>query len=373
MNRTRRAAFTLIELLVVIAIIAVLIALLLPAVQAAREAARRAQCVNNLKQIGIALHNYHTANDVFPMGGSKAYSVFPSAVYPWSGWSAQALLLGYLEQQPVYNACNFNFAPTFWGGAVNDPNHREGQSPGGASNNMTINLMILGFFLCPSDGNAGRQNLNSYAACYGTTVSTCNWGSSQLISTGLFIQWGAYGIRDCTDGSSNTVAFSEALVGDGRGNGYGGTLANAAPSKYRGNFSMSPPSGGAATSSTDAFANEAAVLQDLAACAAGFQNAPGGSIADHRGYRWADDATGWSMFNTVQQPNDTYNGCRFGCNAQCDPSCGSFYGASSAHPGGVNVLFADGSVKFVKNSIARRIWWSLGTKAGGEVISSDSY
>jgi prepilin-type N-terminal cleavage/methylation domain-containing protein/prepilin-type processing-associated H-X9-DG protein len=368
MPRLQRRAFTLIELLVVIAIIAVLIALLLPAVQAAREAARRAQCVNNLKQIGIALHNYHTANDSFPLGGTKAYSIFPSNLYPWSGWSAQALLLGYMEQQPLYNACNFNFAPTFWGGK----GLREGTT-GGAANNQTINNTIIATFLCPSDGNAGRQNLNSYYACYGTTISTCSWGSSQNVSTGLFMQWASFGVRDCLDGTSNTIAYSEALAGDGQGSGYGGSMSNTNPSRYRGNFIMSPPGGGAANGLVDAYQNVPAVLGDLQACASGFRLGAAGSIADHRGYRWADDATGWTMFNTVQQPNDTYNGCRFGCNAFCDPSCGSFYGASSAHPGGVNTLFADGSVKFIKNSVARTVWWALGTKAGGEVISSDSY
>ncbi len=368
MPHTPRRAFTLIELLVVIAIIAVLIALLLPAVQSAREAARRSQCTNNLKQVGLALHNYHTASDCFPLGGTKTYSIFPSDVYPWSGWSAHALMLGYLEQQPLYNACNFNFAPTFWGGS----GLREGTT-GGAANNMTINNMIINFFLCPSDGNAGRQNLNSYYGCYGTTISTCSWGQGQNVSTGMFMQWASFGMRDLTDGASNTVAFSEALTGDGRGSAYGGSMSNASPSRYRGNFIMSPPGSGQANGLVDAFANPPAVLSDLQACAAGFQLGAAGSIADHRGYRWADDATGWTLFNTIQQPNDTYNGCRFGCDAFCDPSCGSFYGASSAHPGGVNVLMGDGSVKFVKNTINRATWWSLGTKAGGEVISADSY
>src|SRR5262245_44254261 len=105
MSDTRRSGFTLIELLVVIAIIAVLIALLLPAVQAAREAARRAQCVNNLKQIGIALHNYHTANNAFPLCDTVAYSYGYNS--DWGAWSAHALLLGYLEGQPIYNNCNF--------------------------------------------------------------------------------------------------------------------------------------------------------------------------------------------------------------------------------------------------------------------------
>jgi prepilin-type N-terminal cleavage/methylation domain-containing protein len=104
-----RRGFTLIELLVVIAIIAVLIALLLPAVQSAREAARRAQCTNNLKQIGVAMHNYHTGHGTFPVGG--AYTAAYSNTYSsgWGTWSAQALMLGFLEQMPLYNAANFSW------------------------------------------------------------------------------------------------------------------------------------------------------------------------------------------------------------------------------------------------------------------------
>src|SRR4051812_44022435 len=106
MSAPKRRAFTLIELLVVIAIIAVLIALLLPAVQAAREAARRSQCTNNLKQMGIGMHNYHSTHGVFPLGGSENWSGYGYTA-GWGTWSAQALLLGYMEGQPLYNSANF--------------------------------------------------------------------------------------------------------------------------------------------------------------------------------------------------------------------------------------------------------------------------
>src|SRR4051794_15807630 len=112
--RSIRRGFTLIELLVVIAIIAVLISLLLPAVQSAREAARRAQCTNNLKQIGLALHNYHTANNSFPPGAAASKNPVNTGdggdlCINWMGWSAQALMLSYLEAAPIYNAINFSF------------------------------------------------------------------------------------------------------------------------------------------------------------------------------------------------------------------------------------------------------------------------
>ncbi len=164
-----RTGFTLIELLVVIAIIAVLIALLLPAVQAAREAARRSQCVNNLKQIGLALHNYHSTNDVFPMGSSMNPLNGPGDYnLTWSQWSAHSLMLPYLEQAPLYNSANFS-----WG---IDPNW----GLCWAFNSTVCNTKVSGF-LCPSDGNAGKTQLNSYFASFGTTTNTMStncWGGT---------------------------------------------------------------------------------------------------------------------------------------------------------------------------------------------------
>src|SRR4051812_12728907 len=227
MRQHRSAGFTLIELLVVIAIIAVLISLLLPAVQSAREAARRAQCVNNLKQIGLAMHNYHSAQGVFPMGSSVAPQDNSPGIQGsiWSAWSAQAMMLGFLEQGPLYNACNFSWA-------VLDGSNFSGSANVAASSNINQTALFtnISSFMCPSDPNVGQgQNNNSYAASYGATTSNCyNWTtftpgdfsrSSETggDSTGIFTIGKSYGIQHITDGSSNTVAYSEAVVGDSNG------------------------------------------------------------------------------------------------------------------------------------------------------------
>jgi prepilin-type N-terminal cleavage/methylation domain-containing protein/prepilin-type processing-associated H-X9-DG protein len=379
-NSSRRRGFTLIELLVVIAIIAVLIALLLPAVQSAREAARRSQCTNNLKQIGLALHNYHSTNDVFPLGTSLNPVDTANDPGVWASWSAQALMLGYLEQTPLYNTINFNWGPLATGSTTSD---------GTGGINTTATHTLINTFICPSDpyAGSGKQNINDYASCFGTTgLPLYYWSNAggppfynqqPSGSTGMFTFARAYGVRDCTDGTSNTVAYAEWLVGDGRGVALGG--ANPA-SHYRGNMSAGVASVAPADPGTiyDAFTNPPAFLNNLQACTAAFQAATSSGITDMKGWRWGLGASGYSMFNCIQTPNDhqyPIGGCRenFQVGGQPWPDASFSIGAASQHPGGCNVLFSDGSVRFVKDSINRMTWWGLGTKANGEVISSDAY
>jgi prepilin-type N-terminal cleavage/methylation domain-containing protein/prepilin-type processing-associated H-X9-DG protein len=376
--RTRMRGFTLIELLVVIAIIAVLIALLLPAVQAAREAARRAQCTNNLKQIGLAMHNYHTANNTFPPGASASFnSINPanggSPCISWNGWSAQALLLPYLEQTTIYNAANFYFDP------INDPQ----------SINTTAFFTKINSFLCPSDGNAGTAGsggsapcINSYYASTGTTdyasggtisgntLSQCNGGTG---STGVFYYAIAYGIQNITDGTSNTVAFAESLAGTN-----GNTRVN-----YSSGVNTTTGWQGydvwQSITSTPATAPGPQMTATLNGCNTAWQTAtPGAGLSTNKGWYWAWGADAMSLFNTIVPPSSTqftWGACRFGCN-----TCGvqsadhsNITNANSNHPGGCNVMMADGHVQFIKSSISMQTWWQLGTRANGEVISSDSY
>src|SRR3954468_12308460 len=264
--RTRpNRGFTLIELLVVIAIIAVLIALLLPAVQAAREAARRAQCTNNLKQLGLATHNYHSTHGVFPMGSSKQPFDGPAsfASGAWDSWSGQALMLSYMEQSAVYNVCNFSLAP----GQVN--------SKLGYYVNSTAYNTVVNSFLCPSDPNASGSTgyINNYAASVGTT--TYHTAPSTPGSTGLFGYQSSYGVQAAIDGTSNTVAFSELIV-----NSPGSNVPSRG--KAAGGASMS----GTIGDKLDVYASGLnAVKADIQQCTANFTaNTSGNNLGC--GFRW---------------------------------------------------------------------------------------
>jgi prepilin-type N-terminal cleavage/methylation domain-containing protein len=218
-SRPRGHGFTLIELLVVIAIIAVLIALLLPAVQSAREAARRAQCTNNLKQIGLALHNYHQTNDTFPMVYVTSNIPFNPST-DWGLWSPQALILPFMEQQALYNAINFSVV-----------NRNQG---GGAYVNISLSATRINAFLCPSsplplgtiDCTSYRDGGCNYFASVGPSLAYQDYDYAGSPPNGIFKVtsdpkdwgWGSpgapVGIRDVTDGTSNTIAFGEWRTGD---------------------------------------------------------------------------------------------------------------------------------------------------------------
>jgi prepilin-type N-terminal cleavage/methylation domain-containing protein/prepilin-type processing-associated H-X9-DG protein len=364
MNKCRRHGFTLIELLVVIAIIAVLIALLLPAVQAAREAARRAQCVNNLKQIGLAAHNYHSAIGSFPMGnGVNWVPTGATSGYEtdWGTWGCMAMMLPFLEQQPIYNAANFTWDP--WWSSYNS-------QWDGTVVNSTVFRTNLTSFMCPSDGLWARNICNNnYYGSLGTTTAV---GSAP--STGIFAHQQTYSIANVTDGTSNTIAFAEALVGDESNPNI--------PIPYRNSLTPSPAMAGNQTGSAanigylDANTSPANVLLDLQTCSANFVvgNAAVNSDQD-KGYTWTTGSPGIGLLNTIVPPNSDkwkWSACRFGC-VGCGADYGHYTNASSNHPGGVNVAMADGSARFFKSSIAMMTWWALGTKSNGEVISSDSY
>jgi len=354
---SKRRGFTLIELLVVIAIIAVLIALLLPAVQAAREAARRMQCVNNLKQISLALHNYHSTNDCFPMGwGSGVLTGAPSLYEAKESWAVHGAILQFMGEGPTYNACNFNWSP-------DEPC------------NQTVDSTQIKAYLCPSDPNATTATYgdngvltsanNSYFASIGPTTDIRGGLATSAPSfagnptAGLFAFQLSKKIASVTDGTSNSIAFAESTVG---------VPGQAARQKLIGLVNVAIPAAGV---QQNALNNQAGVNSAIAACSAAWQAGPSSSVDILRGVSWQQGAMCMTLFNTICTPNDQAGEWAY-CSNVGSGACSNISNADSYHPGGVNALMADGSVKFM-NSVNQTIWWALGSIGGGEVISSDSY
>ncbi len=339
MNR-RPSGFTLIELLVVIAIIAVLIALLLPAVQAAREAARRIQCTNNLKQLGLGIHNYESTNGAFPPSLVLRGSGVKVAWF--GGWSTHARVLPYLEQGSSFAAINFDY---------------DYATPG----NTTVSAHLVSSFVCPSEvkpltsqhdfGLAGATN---YGWCMGDWYVWGGFGSPA--SRAAFGPNRSRRMADFVDGTSSTLLAAEVKVGQAYLRDCGG-LANVTSLR-----DVPDPS-----------ADPYVVAPEYR----------GGSCAlKSSGHtEWVDGHVHQSGMTTAWPPNKRIergmgSSLDLDLSGKRESKGGPTFAAVNArsyHPGGINALFGDGSVRFLKDTIQGQTWRALGTIAGGEVIDASAY
>ncbi|GAC1466783.1 MAG: DUF1559 domain-containing protein [Isosphaeraceae bacterium] len=345
-------AFTLIELLVVIAIIAVLIALLLPAVQAAREAARRAQCINNLKQIALASHNYESSQGSFPMGNryidvTSYASSNPCDSRSWFGHSAFNFVLSYIEGNSQFNAANFNFVAN-------------------SRTNTTAYSTVVASFLCPSDLPASPPPGTAFPA------AQCSYGMSRGTQENIYTNWA---VTNPPDPTAENPSHCNAALGNGMFGAEGIVrISNVVDG----------------TSNTTFFGEMSR-----------FKNEPGGNfdfyyftavfVGRYHGSAWVDELRPQTGAFTLPRINSPPDPTAAKTNSIW-PGCGSSNGIPtdwlincpqaltlgewafrSNHSGGANFAMADGSVRFIKQTVSDMPYQALGTRAGAEVISADAY
>jgi len=379
----RRTGFTLIELLVVIAIIGVLIALLLPAVQQAREAARRSQCVNNLKQIGLALANYESSFKAYPPGRytpdcisaagviQNSYTSYASTCgAPGSTTglrSVHIMLLPFLERSQDYDGMNMSVGHT--------PRMLLSGAPYNV--NLTAYSVLAGIFLCPSDGAPGERltTENNYRYNFGGSTpfgGATNWTSNfsglnssfnglPIGGNGAFTIGAALRPRDMIDGLSKTAFFSERLRGSG------GAVATDPVVKNRDMVTAIPRDGSSNPIMPDQLmANCTGALPGNLVSSFNFMSPGRWLTGDDYSNGWASAAYASTMYNHVAPPNWSSIDCGTGSAIPDTPGEHAVVTARSLHPGGVNVLYGDGSVQFVSDSIDLTLWRAQGTRNGGE-------
>ena len=330
-RRATRAGFTLIELMVVVSIVGLLVGLLLPAVQQAREAARRLHCANNLKQIGLALNAYHAAYQTFPLNWRDNLKS-PITDFACPPFSALTRLLPYLDERPLY--ASINYQVQLYPLSVHET------FP--FVENTTSYLTSVSAYLCPSDDpSIPTRHGSNYRGNYGVGPMPGTTREHPDSGNGFYTLHAVLGAESFPDGLSHTVAYSERLKGTGGGD-------RVRPERDFGNINYTPYS----------------VVRDAdyALEAARYASTKVFPFNRKAGFSWFISDFGSTSYNHAQEPNGRIPDAILG-----GSTCGVVT-ARSAHPGGVNSLTADGAVRFVKETIARKVWRGLGTRNGDELV-----